>query len=241
MRLIWALQERVRRHPGLKTRSVSAIWQPVTCCVNRSRRRRLSVWKLRRSWMPEDSSVTISWLASSKTSSKTTSPARTGESRSLVPTTSFAARSSSSEACVLVLNYIHVISTLALTPYYLISEIILMTCSPRFVLDGFPRTVPQAEKLDAMLTSRKEKLDSVVELVIPDQLLISRITGRLIHPASGRTYHREFRYTVQLCCFYIAMLTRFCLALPRSPWSMMSQANLSSSALTTTSRRCASV
>lgn len=44
-----------------------------------------------------------------------------------------------------------------------------------------------------MLTARKEKLDSVVELVIPDQLLISRITGRLIHPASGRTYHKEFR------------------------------------------------
>ena len=70
---------------------------------------------------------------------------------------------------------------------------------PRFVLDGFPRTVPQAEKLDAMLTSRKEKLDSVVELVIPDQLLISRITGRLIHPSSGRTYHKEFRYAIQFC------------------------------------------
>ena len=44
-----------------------------------------------------------------------------------------------------------------------------------------------------MLSDRKEKLDSVVELVIPDQLLISRITGRLIHPASGRTYHKEFK------------------------------------------------
>jgi adenylate kinase len=63
-----------------------------------------------------------------------------------------------------------------------------------FVLDGFPRTVPQAEKLDAMLDSRKETLDSVVELTIADQLLISRITGRLIHPSSGRTYHREFKY-----------------------------------------------
>jgi adenylate kinase family enzyme len=61
------------------------------------------------------------------------------------------------------------------------------------VLDGFPRTVPQAEKLDAMLASRKETLNSVAELMISDQLLISRITGRLIHPASGRTYHREFR------------------------------------------------
>ena len=62
-----------------------------------------------------------------------------------------------------------------------------------FVLDGFPRTVPQAEKLDGMLQARKEKLDHVVQLVIDDQLLISRITGRLIHPASGRTYHKEFR------------------------------------------------
>ena len=60
------------------------------------------------------------------------------------------------------------------------------------MLDGFPRTVPQAEKLDTMLSDRKEKLDSVVELVIPDQLLISRITGRLVHPASGRSYHKIF-------------------------------------------------
>ena len=67
-------------------------------------------------------------------------------------------------------------------------------CPCRFVLDGFPRTVPQATMLDSMLEARKEKLDSVVQLVIEDQLLISRITGRLIHPASGRTYHKEFKY-----------------------------------------------
>jgi adenylate kinase len=54
--------------------------------------------------------------------------------------------------------------------------------------------VPQAKKLDEMLADRKEKLDSVVQLEIQDQLLISRITGRLIHPASGRTYHKEFSY-----------------------------------------------
>ena len=62
-----------------------------------------------------------------------------------------------------------------------------------FVLDGFPRTVPQAQKLDGMLASRGEKLDSVVQLLIDDSLLISRIMGRLIHTPSGRTYHKEFK------------------------------------------------
>ena len=75
-----------------------------------------------------------------------------------------------------------------------------LTCHPRhfsFVLDGFPRTVPQAQKLDGMLQDRGEKLDAVVQLLIDDQLLISRITGRLIHPPSGRTYHKEFRYILK--------------------------------------------
>lgn len=63
----------------------------------------------------------------------------------------------------------------------------------RFILDGFPRTTPQAEKLDDMLKAKSQKLDHAVELKVQDQLLISRITGRLIHPASGRSYHKEFR------------------------------------------------
>lgn len=61
-----------------------------------------------------------------------------------------------------------------------------------FILDGFPRTVVQAERLDSMLASRGGKLDHAVQLEIDDALLVSRITGRLIHPASGRSYHRLF-------------------------------------------------
>lgn len=62
----------------------------------------------------------------------------------------------------------------------------------RFILDGFPRTVPQAEGLDAMLKARNQTLQNAVELQIDDSLLVARITGRLIHTASGRSYHSTF-------------------------------------------------
>jgi adenylate kinase len=61
-----------------------------------------------------------------------------------------------------------------------------------FILDGFPRTVTQAEKLDDMLTEQKKPLQHAVELKIDDGLLVDRITGRLVHPASGRSYHKIF-------------------------------------------------
>jgi len=65
-------------------------------------------------------------------------------------------------------------------------------CQKGFVLDGFPRTVVQAAKLDSMLEEQKTKLDRVVEFDIKDEVLVERVEGRLIHPASGRSYHTKF-------------------------------------------------
>jgi len=66
------------------------------------------------------------------------------------------------------------------------------TCKKGFILDGFPRTVEQASKLDEMLAEQKVKLDAVVNFKIDDSVLTERIVGRRVHPASGRSYHVKF-------------------------------------------------
>ena len=65
-------------------------------------------------------------------------------------------------------------------------------CTSGFILDGFPRTVEQAKKLDEVLAKNGEEVAKVVELRVPDAVLEERICGRWVHKASGRSYHVKF-------------------------------------------------
>ena len=61
-------------------------------------------------------------------------------------------------------------------------------CAKGFLFDGFPRTIPQADAMKAAGV----KLDLVLEIDVPDDAIIERISGRRVHPASGRSYHLKF-------------------------------------------------
>ena len=64
-------------------------------------------------------------------------------------------------------------------------------CARGYILDGFPRTIPQAESLDVALTNSGENLDIAIDIEVPNEEIIERMSGRRVCPTCGATYQME--------------------------------------------------
>ena len=71
-------------------------------------------------------------------------------------------------------------------------RLIQKDCENGYILDGFPRTIPQAEGLDKLLNTLNSPLDKALIIDVNDKSIIDRMSGRRVHPPSGRVYHIKF-------------------------------------------------
>lgn len=79
-----------------------------------------------------------------------------------------------------------------LTVRMLLDRVSQEDCSKGYILDGFPRTIPQAEALDSELKRLGENIDFAIDVEVPDQNIINRMSGRRACPKCNAIYHIEF-------------------------------------------------
>lgn len=82
-----------------------------------------------------------------------------------------------------------------LTVKILLDRVSAKDCADGYVLDGFPRTIPQAEVLDKALKELGDSIDYAINVDVPDDSIISRMSGRRACVSCGATYHVEFAPT----------------------------------------------